>query len=239
MTRGAPSTTVLSCRFDVTGLDCADCAKTVETSLAGMTGVHVATVDALHATADVTYDPATVDRGDLVDRIRALGYGVASANGDRSWVFDVSGMDCGDCARTIEAGVRRLPGVGSAAVNFGAGTLTVVPTDDRLNRDTVVAAIEEAGYTAKARGEESLAILGPWWRRRRVVETAVAALLWLVGFALDQGGAPRVVGAVPMLAAMAVAGYPVARAAWFALRARRADMNLLMTIAAVCAVPNC
>jgi Cd2+/Zn2+-exporting ATPase len=43
--------------------------------------------------------------------------------------------------------------------------------------------------------------------------------------------------AIPYLLAMLLAGYPVARAALFSVRARRADMNLLMSIAAIGALP--
>jgi Cd2+/Zn2+-exporting ATPase len=228
--------TLLFCRFDVMGLDCVDCAKTVETSLAGLAGVRGATVDALRGVAVVTYDPGRIDRAELFDRVRALGYGVAPSGGGEAWIFDVSGMDCSDCARTVEAGVRQLPGVGQAAVSFAAGTLTVVPADGRLNRAAVVAAVEQAGYGAQPRTDVTTPASVPIWRRRRLVETAIAAVLWAAGFMAEQSGVPRIASAMPMLAAMAVAGYPVARAAWFALKARRADMNLLMTIAAVGAV---
>ena len=34
--------------------------------------------------------------------------------------YSIEGMDCADCARTIEKAVAALPGVGSATVNFGA-----------------------------------------------------------------------------------------------------------------------
>ncbi|MGH2533206.1 MAG: heavy-metal-associated domain-containing protein, partial [Thermomicrobiales bacterium] len=42
-------------------------------------------------------------------------------------IFDVNGMDCGDCARSVERAVAALPGVADARVNFGAATLTVEP----------------------------------------------------------------------------------------------------------------
>ena len=69
-----------------------------------------------------------------------------------------------------------------------------------------------------------------------MLELAGAALLWLIGFILEHAGLPRVASAVPFIAAMLLGGYPIARAGWFALRARRADMNLLMTVASVGAV---
>ncbi|MCC6793228.1 MAG: cadmium-translocating P-type ATPase [Thermomicrobiales bacterium] len=160
----------------------------------------------------------------------------AEAAPQTCWTFDVSGMDCGDCARTIEEGVRRLPGVESATVNFGAGTLTVVPNGNETAPGSIVAAVSNAGYRAVPRGADVPAHL-PWWQERRIHEVVVAALFWAVGFTLHHAGASTWLSAIPYLAAMALAGYPVARAVLFALKARRADMNVLMMVAAAGALP--
>ncbi len=232
-----------SCRLDVTDMDCGSCAKTIEASLASLHGVETAKVNFAGGTADVTYDPTLVEQEDLVGRVKALGYGVHQApppmETDGPWVFDISGMDCGECAKTIEAGVQRLPGVASAAVNFGAGTLTVEPQESGLGQEAVVDAVKQAGYGATRRGRSQdlpLAATHGWWRQGRLIETVAAALLWVVGFDLERAGAERVVSAVPFLLAMVVAGHPIVRSAWYALKARRADMNVLMSVAAVGAV---
>src|SRR6187551_2081735 len=64
--------------------------------------------------------------------------------------FRIEGMDCGDCARTIEKAVATLPGISAASVNFGAARLSVVRASGR--QDGVETAIErkvsEAGYRA-------------------------------------------------------------------------------------------
>jgi len=210
-------------QLDVTGMDCGDCAKTIEASLSAMRGVDAATVHFARGTAEVAYDPTATDRAAITDRVKALGYGVreTAPTDITEWIFDVTGMDCGDCAKTIEAGVRRLSDVASASINFGAGTLAVTPANDRLTRDAVTTAVEQAGYRATPRDAATPAAghaTSPWWRSRRVIETALAALLWLIGFGLERAGAPRLASALPFLGAMVLAGYPVARAGWYALR---------------------
>ncbi|MEJ7762864.1 MAG: heavy metal translocating P-type ATPase [Thermomicrobiales bacterium] len=229
------------CRLDVTGMDCGDCAKTIEASLASLPGVETATVNFARGTADVAYDDATTDRPALVDRVKSLGYDVRDESPPASagWLFDVGGMDCGDCAKSIEAGVRQIPGLSSATISFATGTLTVAPADDRLTHEAVIVAVEKAGYRATTRDPSAAAtdsVPRRWWRSRRVIETSFAAVLWLVGFGLERAGAPLAASAIPFLAAMVLAGYPVARAGWYSVKVRRADMNLLMTIAAVGAV---
>ena len=39
--------------------------------------------------------------------------------------YTIRGMDCADCARTLEKGVGKLPGVVAAQVNFPGDTLRV------------------------------------------------------------------------------------------------------------------
>ena len=276
---------LVSCHLQVRGMDCGDCAKTLEQSLRSMPGVDAAAVRFASGTADVTYDPARTDTTAFVRRASALGYtaeamtplapltvlapapaacGCGScatdhdhesdhlhgsedeaahpldANTGPTWTFTITGMDCGDCAKTIAAGVARLPGVRDARVNFAAGSLAVLPDAAQITPQTVIAAVSAAGYGATLR-DGAIPVVSPvdapaWWRSRRVRELAAATVLWLTGFALERLDASRLVTAVPYLAGMMLGGYPIARAAWFALRARRADMNLLMTVAAVGAV---
>ena len=246
-------TAPVTCRLQVDGMDCGDCAKTVEGSLRTLPGVRDATVNFVRGTADVTYDLTSVHPAALVRRVNALGYtatlppasatpprATPEAAGAARWTFDVTGMDCGDCAKTVQSGVARLAGVRETTVNFGAGTLAVVADAAHVTPETVIGAVREAGYGATARDgvrpPAAPATPAAWWRQRRVAEIAAAAALWLVGFALERLGLPRVASAIPFIAGMLLAGYPIARAGWFALKARRADMNVLMTAAAVGAV---
>lgn len=152
------------------------------------------------------------------------------------WIFDISGMDCGDCARTIEGGVRRMPGVSDAVVNFGAATLTVQPESAAITPGAVVALVSRAGYRAVPRGDRT-ATSKPWWSERRTLEIAISALLWSIAFLLQRTTSPSRFVLAMYLVSMAIAGYPVARAALVSLKARRADMNVLMSIAALGAIP--
>ncbi len=237
-------TAPVSCELRVTGMDCGDCAQTVAKSLRTLPGVAEADVNFMKGTAVVVYNPDAVTPDTLTRRITSLGYGVETptppvASLDTGpWIFDVTGMDCGDCAKTVQAGVTRLAGVHEAAVNFGVGTLTVTADRALVTPDAVLRAVTQAGYGATLRGGNTptVATAPQWWRQRRVLEVTGAALLWIVGFTLEHLGLPRVASAVPYIAGMFLSGYPIARAGWFALKARRADMNLLMTIAAVGAV---
>jgi len=69
-------------------------------------------------------------------------------------VVSVEGMDCANCAATVEKQVLRLPGVHRATVNFAAGRLDA-EHDPELALEKIERAVRDAGYgVAKAGGDE-------------------------------------------------------------------------------------
>ncbi|MEO8287719.1 MAG: cation-translocating P-type ATPase [Chloroflexota bacterium] len=149
--------------------------------------------------------------------------------------YSIEGMDCADCARTIEKAVAALPGVGSATVNFGAARLSVEPAGDSAALTGVVERkVGEAGYRATPMiGRLALQQQPYWQRERRVLTTAIGTVVSLVAFALSFTSAPTWVVNGLFAVAIVVCGFGFARAGLLALRSGRADMNLLMTIAVI------
>ncbi len=184
--------------------------------------------------------------------------GLGATPGDRPRLFfTVSGMDCADCAISIERQVGRVPGVRSARVNLMAATLTVEPvaaaevapsvgTTSEENAALAVRiqqAVRDAGYsatplsgtTATGSSEVEEARLAPLLgkeRLRDLAPTALAALLWLGGFFLARLGAPTLASDALYALAIVIGGYRIARAAYFALvRGRTIGIDLLMSLA--------
>jgi len=147
-------------------------------------------------------------------------------------VVRVEGMDCASCAATVERRVSALPGVARATVNFAAGRLDA-EHDPGLSLEELEGAVRAAGYGV-AESEE--AQRAPFWRTPRAISVFASALLFAVGLALSVGGAPEIVRVVAYLAAIAVGGVPIFRAAVAGLRARHLDMNVLMSAATTGAV---
>lgn len=157
-------------------------------------------------------------------------------------VFDIAGMDCGDCARSVERVVAQLPGVASAAVSFGAATLTVAiaetDTSPSDRERAIERAVDRAGYTATPRTAGRRAILTdvPWWRNRRLTPTAIALVLWIAAASLQIVSNSETVTIALYLSAILIGGFPIASLALTSLRIRRLDMNVLMSISVIGAV---
>jgi Cd2+/Zn2+-exporting ATPase len=218
----------------VRGMDCATCAESLAAGLRATPGVAEASVSFGTGMATLAYDPAAFGPERAVARVRALGY-EAEARGQerRNLLFDVSGMDCADCARTIEKTVAALPGVAAAAVNFGAATLAVTPAPQAADPSAdIAAAVARAGYRVRPRGAASTR--SPGWRDRRLLPVLAAAALWVAADLVERrSGGPEWLPAAMWATAMLVCGLPFARAALMSIRARRLDMNALMTISAL------
>jgi copper chaperone len=64
----------------------------------------------------------------------------------------VTGMHCGSCGLLVDETLEELPGVRSASTDVRAGR-TVVEVDPALcTAEQIVAAVAEAGYSAKVAG---------------------------------------------------------------------------------------
>ena len=124
----------VSSTFDLDGLDCGDCAAKLEKGLNRIKGVIDAKVNFAAAKMKVLYDGSVVQPADLVKAVNGFGYratlvkAAQDQHGFHRTVYRVSGLDCGDCAAKLEKKLAATPGIRSAAVNFGAGKLTVEHT---------------------------------------------------------------------------------------------------------------
>ena len=158
--------------------------------------------------------------------------------------FQITGMDCANCAKSVETGVQNLPDVNTAALNFTTATLRV---NGPVTADRIVARVRELGYDVVDDDDEATAVAPPtslWtylWSRWETRLALIGAVLIIPGLIFEEllGG---MVFSSPVFDLMSVlalvlAGAPIARSAWRSLRINREiTINLLMTIAAVGAV---
>ena len=157
-------------------------------------------------------------------------------------IYQIGGLDCAGCAKTVELGVAQLPGVISCNLNFTTERMVV---EGSAARTEIVARVVELGYRVvepAAMGSAHADVpVGFWaflWGRQETRLALLGGLLILPGLLLSEVGQIRhpLINAAS-LGALALAGWPVARSAWRGLRAGgQISINLLMTVAAVGAV---
>jgi len=205
----------------VEGEDCRRCLDEVRDRLGGTPGVEAVDLDA-QGRLLVRYDPGRVRLDDLQGQAGRV------AGRMEHEVLPIRGMDCPDCAATIEKAVSRIPGVGFASLNFGAQRLLLEYDPAQVTLPTVERVIRRLGYRVPGRQETTRE---PLFDLRGMEARRVL----LAGFLLVLGAAP--VGSpwseLSWGLATALGAWTPLRRAWGALRCRRVDMNCLMVLAVV------
>ena len=126
----------------VTGMTCANCATTIERNLRKLDGIGQAQVNLANERVTLEYDPELLRAASIVDRVKDIGYGIATA----TTVLPITGMTCANCAATVERVLKKLDGVVSANVNLASEKATVEYVSGVVSQADLIAAIERAGY---------------------------------------------------------------------------------------------
>jgi Cd2+/Zn2+-exporting ATPase len=217
--------------LEVRGLDCADCASTVEKMLARRPGVLWAAVNAAAGTLEVEYDPGRLSPEALAGELRRLGYASGGeAEHRHSTEFFIPEMDCDEEIALIRAKLGAMPGVDELSFNLVSQKLTVV---HRSRPEALAAALRDIHMSPRTEEVEQAPPPSFWQRRQRLILTAASGLLTLVGFAVALAGAGRAVSWPLYGAAVLTGGWLIARKAWFALRSLSLDINVLMCLAVI------
>jgi Cd2+/Zn2+-exporting ATPase/Cu+-exporting ATPase len=147
-------------------------------------------------------------------------------------------MDCAHCTHTVRDQLAAIPGVEAVEVLLSAGEAVVRLDPARVDRDALRAAVERAGFavaaprgTGDAGTPRAEASRRPAWVFGLLAGGALAAALAGEWLGIHDAVAARVPPAA-WIAALALAGWPVARDAVRALRAGRVSPHALVGVGA-------
>ncbi len=137
----------------VTGMTCANCSLTIERNLKRLDGVQEATVNLATEKASVVYDPSVVNDSQFLALIRDIGYDVPTARVE----LPITGMDCANCALTVERTLKRMDGVVSANVNLASERASIEYLPGVVTLAAMQQAIRDVGYEVVVPGEGQVA----------------------------------------------------------------------------------
>jgi Cu+-exporting ATPase len=171
---------------NIEGMTCASCVKRVETAAKTVPGVEDASVNL--ATEKLTVRVGDgFDGGRLAEAIAASGYAVAPEHRE----IGIEGLTDSSSVRAVEAALRGVPGVSSAAVNLASerASLDAVGVAFPALADAVtaagfravdLAAEPEADARARRKADE-LRVLG----RDTVIAAMLTAVIVAIGMGMD------------------------------------------------------
>ena len=226
----------------ITGMTCANCATTIERNLNKLSGVNTATINLASERATIVYDSSQVARDQIIERIRYVGYDIATAQAE----FPIRGLSDDNDARALERALVAMDGVLAGDVNFATerAVLAYVPTLvtqgelRRAVRSAGFEAIEVAGDLHDAEQEAREREIAKQ-KRLLIIGALFAIPTFLISMARDFGLLPTTIGAAvwfPWL--LGILATPVQfyvgrqyyEGAFKALRNRSANMDVLIAM---------
>lgn len=126
----------------VTGMTCANCVKTIERNVRKLEGIEEASVNYATEKLDLTFDVDRIQPGQVIERIRQVGYDVPTATLD----LPITGMTCANCAKAVRRALNKVDGVLAADVNYATEHASVTLAVGAADRHDLVQAVEQAGY---------------------------------------------------------------------------------------------
>ncbi len=163
----------------------------------------------------------------------------------RKVILDIAGMTCAACANRVERALNKVDGVVQANVNLANERATVQYVPGKVGVDGLIAAVEKAGYRAKAADEvdeEAKRAARKRQERRQFAAFflgAVISLPFLVQMVGDLTGLPWMM--TPWLQFVLASivqftiGWRFIRGAYNALRGGSANMDVLVAMGTLAA----
>ncbi len=153
--------------------------------------------------------------------------------------FDISGMTCAGCVRSIERAVQAVPGVSRADVNLATGTASVDYEASQANLAAIREAVERAGYGARESTPDTREEPGAEqereaaaWKRKFVVAAIFTVPLLIIAMSHGVLAFPgshwlQLALALPVVL---YSGRQFFALAWKGLLRLSADMNTLIAV---------
>ena len=213
-------------QIEIRGVDCQNCAQTIEKTIVGLEGVEKADVSVLNGDMNIRFDPSIISSYKITDTVKSLGYTVGE-NDKQVSSFKISGMDCADEEKIIRNQLNDVEGIHNLNFDLIGERLTV---EHSLSSHAIIQSISGAGFSVEVEGNGQKTS-GDNRLRKRIILTALSGLLIAVGATINMTDTLNIPVLPFYITAIFLSGFVAARKAYFAIKTFTLDMNFLMTLA--------
>ncbi|WP_430757149.1 heavy metal translocating P-type ATPase [Pseudobacillus badius] len=213
--------------YRIQGMDCPACAATIEKSLVKMPGIKTIQVNYSTAKMQISADE-DITSSLIKNQVEKLGFKAESLDrNEKSQTFTIEGMDCGACAVTLEKHMKNVPTVEEVRVNFSTGKMHIA---HELSVEAIAKEVANAGFEAVlSTGRNNEVPVN----KKGASTTTISGILLALGFFGSFNGVTPSLITMLYAASILIGGYKPARSAYYAIKSRSLDMNVLMISAAI------
>lgn len=145
-------------------------------------------------------------------------------------VYQIHGMDCSSCAKSLENHMKSLAAVQAVSVNFSTGKMQIV--EEGLGHQGVAQEVSKAGYSASPLSGRRVEQQSEGDRSGTRL-TIISGVFLLLGLVSSFSAIPELVSTLLFASSIVTGGYKPVRSAFYAIKSRSLDMNVLMSVAAI------
>ena len=220
--------------FHLGGMDCANCALSLQKALDNVDGVKKATVSFGPRITNLFFDGEKETFERVEKTIRSLGF---ELEGERV-ILNLESLTSKSLGKKLEQELGGVRGVLYAAVSFEKSTLNLIYNPSEISLSKIKSEIQKLGVTIA--GEKKTAKISK--QKIKLLQTTATgtlfALGWATGWIFNTYGVTSLFlpSIVFLLSAVVIGGYSTVLKAFYSLRSKVLDVNTLVTIAVIGAI---
>ena len=223
------ATSASNYNFKVSGMDCNSCAITIEKALSLLDNVTKSKVN--FSTGNLTVELTSQNNiNQVTQTVKKLGYGIETNHNRKYTTFSVEGMDCGSCAKSIEKHLNSLSHVNDAQVNFSTGKMQVYFEGNQVKN--IEKEVSKIGYIAILSSNDKSS--DTKWKLFK--KPILSAIFLCIGLVLTETNLPIWISNLMYILAIVVSGIKPMKSAYYAIKSKSLDMNVLMSVAVIGAI---
>lgn len=219
----------ITIEYEIGGMDCGGCAKTIEKNVQQLPNISQATVNFSTGKMNIQAESQNaIER--IPGVVKKLGYSITTNESDRKQgeSFKIEGMDCGSCAMTIEKHLAQLPEVQQVSVSFANSSMVIQHTNSIKDIQQELKKLGYKGFPEHTEITESNQKLD-----RSTHNLIISGVSLILGYLLLVVSIPSIIPNSLFALSMIISGWRSARSAFYALKSKSMDMNVLMVSAAI------
>jgi Cd2+/Zn2+-exporting ATPase len=239
--------------YNIEGLDCPDCALKLEQRLSKIPGVTWVSLNFATSKIWFEYETEEVTSDKILSVIKKAGYNYSEPGVSKIAThisvssYNLTGLDCPDCAAKLQKKLSKLEGVEEVLVNFGTSSMTVKHDRDLINRADIIVSVRESGYDATISSKDVGKGVVSFFsiKNKRLLFTVLSGIFVLCAVithlfktfipfhSIMIGNYHLTVSHLFYFFAIVSGGYYVAKSAYHSIIVKIFDMNFLMSVAVI------
>lgn len=222
-----PSSVSHKAEYRIYGMDCPSCAMSIEKALVKLDGIDEAKVHYNSAKLQVAGNSGF---DQVESEVHKLGFKIEPIQKNQNLrTYTVEGMDCGSCAKSIENHLNTIPQVRHVSVNFSSGKMKV---DHENSVEEIVSEVSKIGFQASLFSKRDGSTVASN-KKEGLGAIITSGILIALGFMGTLTGISSIVITLMYAAAMFISGHKPVKSAYYSIKSRSLDMNVLMSVAAI------